>query len=202
MSTELQTNNNAITRKFTTSVGNVNTLTLVRGDIAKVKAQALFAPINSGGMWWGAIDGVIQRAAGGQFHNQVHLPKKHGDVIVARKKQAHNGAFEDVIFIIDDLEGPVSDLVYRIMKAAADAGYTDGSLPAFRTGVMKGAYEPTVKAAVVGIFEGVQRYYEENPASNFSNLTFVIYDSEEVLQLLKSTPLIDAPAKKQLSAGK
>jgi hypothetical protein len=199
--TEIQTSNNAITRNFTTSVGKVNTLTLVKGDIAKVKSQAMFVPINSGGMWFGAIDGVIQRAAGSQFHNQVRLPKKHGDVIVARKKQPHNGAFEDVVFIIDDLEGPVSDLVYTIMKGASNAGYTDGSLPAFRTGVMKGAYEPTVKDAVVGIFQGIQRFYEENPASGLSNLTFVIYDSPEVLSLLKTTPLIDAPTK-QIGAAK
>jgi O-acetyl-ADP-ribose deacetylase (regulator of RNase III) len=201
MNTALSTNNNAVTRTFTTSVGKVNTISLVKGDIARVKAQALFAPINSGGMWFGAIDGVIQRNAGGQFHNQVRLPKKHGDVIVARKQTAHRGDFEDVIFIIDDLEGPVSDLVYNILKAASDAGYTNGSLPAFRTGVMKGAYEPTVKDAVAGTFEGIQRFYEENPDSNFSNLIFVIYDSPEVLSLLKTTPLED-PATNQIQAPK
>jgi O-acetyl-ADP-ribose deacetylase (regulator of RNase III) len=192
MSTELQT----LRRTFTTVTGKVNTITLVKGDIAKVKTQAMLAPINSGGMWFGAIDGVIQRAGGGQFHNQVHLPKQHGDVIVARQKQAHNGAFQDVIFVIDDLEGPVSDLITAVFTGAQNAGYTDVSLPAFRTGVMKGAVEPTVKHAVVGIFEGIQRFYEANPNSTLSNITFVIYDNPEVLQLLQTTPLLDAASKK------
>ena len=44
---------------------------VVDGDIAAVPAQVLITAVNSGGMWFGGIDGVIMRAAGDQFHGQA-----------------------------------------------------------------------------------------------------------------------------------
>lgn len=205
---------NAIQRSYTTSTGKVNTITLVKGDIAQVPAQAILIPINSGGMWWGALDGVIETACGvqrmssaDQFHqqlkknlrNQIGMSalagtkmiakrdnSRHGQVYVCRKQTPHRGLFQDVIFIIDDLEGPVSDLTFNILAGTSEAGYTDVSLPAFRTGVMKGAYEPTPEAAVAGILEGLTSFYDQFPDSNLSNITFVIYDGGKVLNLLQS----------------
>lgn len=36
-------------------------VSVVSGDVARVKADALITAINSGGMWFGGIDGVINR---------------------------------------------------------------------------------------------------------------------------------------------
>ncbi len=180
---------NSIERTFTTSTGKANKISLIKGDIAQIPAQAMIAPINSGGMWFGAIDGVIQRNAGGQFHNQVNLPKQHLDTIVARKKTAHRAQFSDVIFVIDDLEGPLHNVVYAALEAAGAAGYTSVSLPAIRTGVMLGTVEKNARDAVAELLFGITEYYKDNPNSSVSNLTFVIYDSQEVYNLLQSTPL-------------
>ena len=145
-----------IQKAFTTSTGKRNTISLVKGDIAQVPAQAMIAPINSSGMWFGAIDGVIQRNAGGQFHNQAsaRMPLKHNDTVVAKKRTAHRAMFQDVIFVIDDLESALHKVVYAALEAAGEAGYTDVSLPAIRTGVMLGAVEKDARQAV-GKLDGI-----------------------------------------------
>jgi O-acetyl-ADP-ribose deacetylase (regulator of RNase III) len=178
-----------ISRNFTTSTGRTNKISLVRGDIAQVPAQAMIAPINAGGMWFGAIDGVIQRNAGGQFHNQVCLPKQHLDTIVARKKTPHRAMFQDVLFVIDELQGPLHEVIYAALEAAGKAGYATVSLPAIRTGVMLGVVEKDARQAVAELLFGITEYFKDNPNSSVSDLIFVIYDSQEVYNLLKTTPL-------------
>jgi O-acetyl-ADP-ribose deacetylase (regulator of RNase III) len=179
-----------ISKAFTTSTGRTNKISLIRGDISQVPAQAMIAPINAGGMWFGAIDGVIQRNAGGQFHNQICLPKQHLDTIVARKKTPHHAMFQDVLFVIDELQGPLHEVIYAALEAAGKAGYTSVSLPAIRTGVMLGVVEKDAKQAVVELLAGITDYYEDNPDSMLNSITFVIYDGGEVLKLLQNSKLL------------
>ncbi len=118
-------------------------MTIVRvidGDIAAVEADALLTAINSGGMWFGGIDGVIARAAGSQFHIQAAdalAQQRDVKVVVAPKQSDHHGRFEDVVFVIDDLDESLMFVVFRGLDAAAAAGYKRISIPAIRLGVMK-----------------------------------------------------------------
>jgi O-acetyl-ADP-ribose deacetylase (regulator of RNase III) len=157
-------------------------------DIARVPADALITAINSGGAWFGGIDGVIIRNAGNIFHQQAaaNMPLHHGQTINARHgNHAHSGAFKNVVFVVDDLEGPLSDIIYNGLKAAFNAGYKTVSLPTIRMGVMIGQVEKTADEAMVQIAEGVRRFLEKSP-TGFERITFVVYKSPELQQKLEN----------------
>jgi O-acetyl-ADP-ribose deacetylase (regulator of RNase III) len=160
---------------------------VTNGDISQVKADALITAINSGGMWFGGIDGVIQRSAGSMFHQQAQnaLPLQHGQTVVAKGDAQHDGAFKNVVFVIDDLEGRLADVVYNGLKAASDAGFTSVTLPTIRMGVMLGAVEKSVDEAVDEMAEGVRRFKADYTDSALSDIKFVVYGDESVENKLR-----------------
>ena len=142
------------------------------GDISQVPSDAMITAINSGGMWFGGIDGVIQRAAGTGFHQQASaaMPLKDGQTVVAKKRAAHRGAWGDVVFVIDDLQQPLNKIVRGALTAAGDAGYRTVSLPAIRTGVMLGAVEKNAQQAVAEIILGFRSYLDETPGTSIKEI--------------------------------
>lgn len=73
---------------------------VIEGDVSKVQADALITAINSGGMWFGGIDGVINRSAGNLFHSQAAkaMPLHHGQVIDAKGGITNQAAFTNVVY--------------------------------------------------------------------------------------------------------
>jgi len=171
-------------RERTFRIGNLS-INLIEGDIAKVKADALVTAVNSGGAWFGGIDGVIQRAAGMMFHKQAlsALPLGHADTTVARKDAPHRGTFGDVVFVIDDLEGPLSDVISAALVAADEARYASVSLPAIRTGVMLGAVEKDAAAAARETVKGLKAFVRRNP-STLRIVTIVIYNQRDIFDAM------------------
>ena len=176
---------------FITSTGKQNIISVIKGDIAQVPTQAMIAPINSRGLWFGGIDNVIRLNCGDQFHDQAEnrMPLYHLDTIVAKKRIAHQAQFQDVVFVIDDLKSDLHKVVYAALQAAGEAGYTKVSLPAIRTGVMLGIVEKDAKTAVDELGKGITSYYKDFPDSPISNITFVVYEraNEEILKLLQNS---------------
>lgn len=161
------------------------TINLVEGDIAAIKADALLTAINSGGAWFGGIDGVIQRAAGQMFHNQASraLPLKHSNTVVAKKQGAHRGQFEDVVFVIDDLEGPLNAIIISALTAASKAGYKKISLPAIRTGVMLGAVEKNTEETAYQTVIGFETFAATHTGS-LTEATLVVYNQPDIFNAL------------------
>ncbi len=158
------------------------TLKVVAGDISRVKADALITAINSGGMWFGGIDGVIHRASGNLFHLQAAkaMPLKDGQTVVACSSgRAHDGAFTNVVFVVDELERPLHEVVCNGLKAASDAGFKSVTLPTIRMGVMLGVVEKSRGEAVREMAKGVAKFCHENP-KNLLSITFVVYNDEEL----------------------
>lgn len=162
------------------------------GDIARVPAQALITAINNEGKWHGGIDHVIQHAAGWMFHAQARnaMPLGEGQIVFARKTGDHDGAWGDVLFVVDDLQHPLSWIIERALRAAAQAGYTSVSLPAIRTGAAVGLVEPDERAAVDQIGIGLRDVLAAG--STLREIHFVIYDSPQVLQLMISGTIAKA----------
>lgn len=183
---------NIQTKTFNTSTGKTNSISLIQGDIAQVPAQALITAINAGGLWMGGIDSVIMRVADQQFHNQAarRMPLRHLDTIVAKKKSPHRALFQDVIFVVDELEGPLREVVSVALQAAGNAGYTTVSLPAIRTGVMLGVVEDCAATAVGELLTGIRNHYTDFPNSPISSISFVVYESGEVLKLIQNSKLL------------
>ena len=156
------------------------------GDLAKVKADVLMTAINSGGMWFGGIDGVIHRAAGDLFHRQAAcaMPFSDGQTVVAQRGSLpHGGAFNDVVFVVDDLKQPLRNIVYAGLKAAADAGYKTVSLPMIRMGVMLGAVEKSKEEAVIEMSAAIDEFLNE--PNGIEQIVFVVFNDPETEELLR-----------------
>ena len=75
-------------------------LYVVDGDLTQQPVDAIMTAINSGGMWFGGIDGAIQRAAGSHYHDQAaaSMPLQNKGTVVAKgNRNDHRGQFNDVI---------------------------------------------------------------------------------------------------------
>ena len=138
----------------------------VSGDLTQTPSDAIITAVNSGGMWFGGIDAAIQRVAGMLFHQQVQkaLPLRHGDTVVAKANGTkHGGSFSNVVFVIDDLQGPLHEVIRNGLTAAAKAGFKSVCLPTIRMGVMLGQVEKTTEKAVNEMVEGVRMFKKQSP---------------------------------------
>jgi O-acetyl-ADP-ribose deacetylase len=125
-------------------------LTLLGGDITKVPADALVAAVNSSGKWgarpnpagdWEivnprSIDAAICRTSGVQFHVQALqlLNSPEGSTLLAGRQALHDGAFNHLLFVVDDWQAPLSDIILPALIAADRGGLHSVSLPLLRTG--------------------------------------------------------------------
>lgn len=158
------------------------------GDIGRVKSDAIITAINSGGMWFGGIDGVIQRYAGNIFHQQAAsaLPLKHGQTIVAKGSIQNQASFANVVFVIDDLQGKLSDIVYNGLLAASSSGFVEVTVPTIRMGVMLGVVEKTPAEAVNETIDGVRRFIAQyGSKTSIKKITFVVYNGQHIQDLLE-----------------
>jgi hypothetical protein len=89
-------------------------VTLMEGDIAQVETDVL----------------VIRRVAVDMIHDQVRLPLSHNRTVVANTRGSHHGAFNDLVFVIEDRAGPLRTVIGAALEAADQAGCRKVSLPA------------------------------------------------------------------------
>jgi O-acetyl-ADP-ribose deacetylase (regulator of RNase III) len=152
---------------------------VLQGDITQIPADGIMTTVNSGGAWYGALDRAISRVAGGMYHGQLDPGNlKDGQVVVAGQS-GHTGAnFKDVVFVVDDLQQPLGNLVYQGLKSADEAGLKSVNLPAFRTGVMAGAME-SKEEAVKATAEAIRRFQAENPSS-LKDIQVVVHRDPEL----------------------
>src|SRR3989338_10399360 len=143
------------------SVDNIGIrIVRISGDITSVNSDAIITAINSGRLWFGGIDGAIQRVAGNIYHNQA-IKEELSDlkVIVARgDRNNHKGKFDNVVFVVDDLRSELRGVIARGLEEADAAGFKNVTIPAIRTGVMLGAVEKSLEQVVDEYMKGIRRY--------------------------------------------
>ena len=166
---------------------------IVDGDITQIPTDAIMTAINSGGMWFGGVDCAIMSTAGGLYHDQAYtnMPLKDLDVVVAKgNKNYHNGQFNDVVFVVDDLQSPLDRVIYQGLEAAHNESYSAIVLPTVRMGVMSGVVEKTPREAVERLAEGVERfmstYGQETSLQDLTIVTFRDLDSKRTLESVLS----------------
>lgn len=161
---------------------------VVSGDISRVKADALITAINSGGAWFGGIDGVIKRSAGNFFHGQAakQMPLRNEQTVVALSHSTKpEMTFDNVVFVVDDLQSPLRNIVYNGLRAAAEAGFKTVSLPTIRMGVMLGMVEKTAAEAMQETSEGVHKFLKEFPDA-LDRISFVVYNDPDLQHELEN----------------
>ncbi len=161
-------------------------------------ADALITAINSGGMWFGGVDGAIMRVAGSQYHKQAATMKLNDlDTVIARgNRNSHSGHFDNVVFVIDDLKSDLHQVIFRGLDSADEAGFKVVTIPAMRTGVMLGVVEGSLKEVVNEMVKGIKKYVLHSMTSKQRNprieeIKFVIYNNPMLEDMIKRT-LVDS----------
>ncbi len=154
-------------------------LYVVQGDITQIPTDAIMTAINSGGMWYGGIDGAIQRVAGNQYHSQAAqaMPLSDLQTVVAKGNASnHRGSFNDIVFVVDDLQSSLDKVVYTGLEAAHQEGYGQLLIPAIRMGVMAGAVEKTPEETIAKLVQGIEGFMQRyGKQTKLENITFVVY---------------------------
>lgn len=160
------------------------------GDITQVDCNAIVTLVNSEGAWYGGVDRAIYHAAGDYYHNQVRsaldaVGLKHGNVIVAHGNKGPRNHFDHVIFVVDDIEGPVGDLLTLALEKAKERGFKKICIPALRTGVAMGIYkdEPNAETTIHAIAKALDYFVVANPYLEMT-INFVVYNDPEIETLL------------------
>lgn len=161
---------------------------VVNGDITRIRSDALVAAINSKGQWLGGIDDAIKHASGTMFHRQAlaAMPLHDGQTIFAPEQgnaNGHTGLFDAVLFVVDDLQRPIDELVTLALKAAVTHELLAITIPAIRTGAQAGVYEPR-KAALTGLANAVNKFVLED--ASLDKITLVAPSNEGDRILLRS----------------
>ena len=157
------------------------------GDITQIPADALITAINSEGMWFGGIDGAIQKVAGDMYHSQVYGNLTDLQTIVTRGRGQHRGKFKDVVFVIDDLESSLNKVLYAGLETANNEGYQHILVPTIRMGVMSGVREKTPEEAIEQMALGVKNFldrYSKN--TKLEDIKFIIYNNPSLAKDISS----------------
>lgn len=164
----------------------MTTVNVVDGDITQVQTNALITAINSGGMWFGGLDGAIQRSSGSMFHEQAYaaMPLSDGQIVYAPEQRPHNGKFEAVLFVVDDLQLPLYDLITRALEATMNHELMSVNIPTIRTGVMAGVCEPR-SHALGYLARAVNDFTAEHPNA-IDEINIVAYGNESDGMFLRS----------------
>ncbi len=161
--------------------GRGTRVSVLETDIFRVEADAMVLPtLSMSGTWMmGGLTRMLMLQGGGAYFEALETApnKNHLSTVVARKEEEHSGAFEDVIFVIDDLEGSIRDVVKAVLKTANAAGYSSISVPMIRTGVQLGSYnpEPTLEVTLERTVEGLLDFLRETPSPSLQEINFVAF---------------------------
>ena len=168
---------------------NVN-VKFTSGDITRIPADILVKPVNSEQAWMGRMDASIMRTAGTGFHagaaralNQAHAEGhdlQQNATIFVDGNNIPNGQrrFDSAIFVIDDLQAPLNEVVAAGVNAAFLKGIQTVSLPLMRAGVMAGVVEGSEEEVYRQMAFGIKRAAELNPDKQME-LTIAIHTDED-----------------------
>ncbi len=166
-------------------------IVVMHGDITMVKADALITAINSSRRWLGGIDGAIQGVAGNYYHAQASAKRAlyNLQTIVARgHRNHHNGGFDNVVFVVDDLQSPLRNVISEGLEAADADGMETVLIPAIRTGVMLGVREGCLEQVVFEYIHGIEQYIIRTASigdkPNIKAIAFVIYKNQQLEDIL------------------
>lgn len=139
---------------------------LVAGNIVfVVEVDVIVAFINSWGAWNSGIDNAIKSVALDHYHWQARQQKnlQDGQIVVATGSvQSHRGAFDHVIFVVDDFGNQLSHLVHEALETALAKNYQLVALPTTRMGGNLGFSSERVRAALGQMKEGIEKFKSEH----------------------------------------
>ncbi len=162
---------------------------VVSGDITRVEADGLITTINAGGLWFGGIDGAIQRVSGRHFHGQAFAksPLTDGQTIVAYGygHYSHRG-FKHVVFVVDNFRRSFEDVVISGLNAANKAGLRAVTLPVMHMGVRAGDIVEKSGIEVVAAMDAAIKKFQESNPQIVKEITLVVNNDESLVRLARA----------------
>lgn len=160
-------------------------ITLLTGDVTKVKADAIVTTVNSSGLWFGALDEAIRRTAGLSVHSELAKKLHVCNAGMSVKCPAYaDTTYSNVVFVIDDLNKDLWVPLYTALDISEFHRYETVAIPTVRRGVMKGIKEKTTDEYVKQFIKGIYEFIKDNPESAIKHIVIVVYDDSEVYDLL------------------
>ena len=109
-------------------------INVIDEHLTNVEAEVIITTAAPDKLWLTLADIQIGGVAKDQYHQQLHLvmdqaPYPETRVVRARQSEEHGGKFKDVIFVIDDLDEPLEQLLCLGLTTASDLGYKSVALP-------------------------------------------------------------------------
>lgn len=150
---------------------------VVGGDITQEVSEALITAINSNGNWYEGVNAVILDTSGFMFHLQTLTvkPLTDGKTVFAKARGYHKGKFDNVLFVIDDLQRSLYDIVSIALSEAERLQLRRITLPTLRTGGASGIKEPRDEA-VEDLAKAIFDFVARGPA-NVKEIIVVVYDN-------------------------
>lgn len=172
------------------------TINFIAGDIALPPGdgvKTIVVPIPTDGISMPVgVNGSIMHVAGNQYHDVLrqYVKANGGDlaekttVFVQGNQANHNGGFDNVLFVVDDLKCSLRWIINAALERAYQEGATTIALPVMRTGFNAGYGPEKTKSAIASeIWDGIYSSLNNNPLYS-ADITVVVYRDNDMVQLL------------------
>lgn len=155
---------------------------VLNGDIRDAKADAVLTTVQRRKLCGGGVNAAITNPC---FAAQLAKAPALADGKTLLARGDGKGPIENVLFVGDKYEKPLSDIVYDGLKAADAAGLKSIAVPALRTGSVFGAVERTYLEVASEIRRGVERFLSGARAS-LERISFVVHKDEKLANQLQN----------------
>jgi hypothetical protein len=108
-----------------------NTVVL-QESIVCVKVNTIILPIRPDHLTVPGPDWIVRSVAGEMYHNQIHDPITYGQIVTRGNSRFHRGGFDNVIFVVDDGETSLFQLVRNALNEARCQHIDQVALPLLR----------------------------------------------------------------------
>jgi len=160
--------------------------TVITGDITKIESDALITAVNSSGLWFGGVDMAIKRLAGDSFHGMLLRCRPFNNLSAfSISAPLLTCPFKHVIFVVDDLQTPLRNVVSKGLECANGFRYETVTIPVMRSGVMMGIVEKTKESVANQIQHGIDDFYGSICKPSVKEIKIVVYNDSEMVDLLE-----------------
>lgn len=156
-------------------------ITVQNGNIGEIASDALITTVNSSGLWFGAIDGIIQRYTTNNPHSVLASKLQHMSDSSAISVLAEGSAFKHVVFVIDDLEHDLWVPIYNALDVSEFTKHKVVTIPTVRHGVMLGIREKNDDEYVMQFVKGIREWIQDNDNPYLKEIKIIVYNNQNML---------------------
>lgn len=135
-------------------------LQVLKGNIVDAGAQAVMTTVQEKHLCHGGINAIVG-AANPCFFEHLQKAPELNDAEALVSPSDGKGPIDNVVFVKDQNEKPLNEIVYAGLKAADQAGLQSVAIPAMHAGSVFGAVERSYREIGLEIRKGVERFMAE-----------------------------------------